>query len=278
MNDARDTPTDQDRLAGYIDVWVSAIDDFCSVLDRVPAEQATAPTDLAGWDVRAVAAHTAHLESILAGNPEETADVGEPAHVTGFMGLYTEIGVVNRRETPLTEITAEIRDVTATRRAILRADPPSDGSARPDTIFGGVPWTWEVLLRNRPLDVWMHEQDVRRAVGMPGGLDSVAAQHTTDYLTESFGFVVAKKAGAPAGTTAVLAVEGSAPIAFAVNDAGRGERLHDVPDQPTLTLRCDRESFIVLAGGRRAPALGAVTIEGDQSLGQQVLDAMATTP
>ena len=69
MNDARDTPTDQDRLAGYIDVWVSAIDDFCSVLDRVPAEQATAPTDLAGWDVRAVAAHTAHLESILAGNP-----------------------------------------------------------------------------------------------------------------------------------------------------------------------------------------------------------------
>ncbi|MAS56419.1 maleylpyruvate isomerase family mycothiol-dependent enzyme [Nocardioides sp.] len=270
--------TDQERLAGYIDVWAGAIDDFCAVLDQVPAEQATTPTDLAGWDVRAVAAHTAHLESILAGNPEETADVGEPPHVTGFMGLYTEIGVVNRRETPLPQITAEIRDVTAARLAMLRADPPTDGSATPETIFGGVPWTWEVLLRNRPLDVWMHEQDVRRAIGLPGGLDSAAAQHTADYLTESFGFVVAKKAAAPAGTTAVLAVEGSAPIAFAVNDAGRGERLDAVPDHPTLTLSCDRESFILLAGGRRTPAPGAVTVEGDQSLGQQVLDAMATTP
>ncbi|CAN5423619.1 maleylpyruvate isomerase family mycothiol-dependent enzyme [soil metagenome] len=269
---------DQERLAGYVEVWWSAIEDFVGVLEQVPPEQWSTPTDLAGWDIQACAAHTAHLESILAGNPEETADVGEPPHVTGSMGLYTEIGVVNRRDHQPEQIISEIREVTSRRHAWLLDHPPTDARAKPDVVFGGVPWTWEVLLRNRPLDVWMHEQDVRRAAGLPGGLDTAPAQHTADYLAESFGYVVAKRAGAPAGTTAVLAVDGSTPIAFTVNDAGRGERLADVPSDPTVLLRTDRESFIVLAGGRRAPAPDAVELVGAQPLGQQILDAMATTP
>lgn len=273
---------DKERLAGYVETWWQAVEDFTAVLEQVPAEQWTTPTDLAGWDVRACAAHTAHLESILAGNPEETADVGEPPHVTGFMGLYTEIGVVNRRDRSPEQIIGEIREVTSARQAQLIADPPTDGSASPTAIFGGVPWTWEVLLRNRPLDVWMHEQDVRRAVGLPGGLDSRPAQHTADYLTESFGFIVAKKAGAAPGTTAVLDVAGSPTVAFTVTQHAdgkvRGERLPVVPAEATVTLRTDRESFIVLAGGRRTPTEDAVTIQGDQELGARILAVMATTP
>ncbi|WP_148612234.1 maleylpyruvate isomerase family mycothiol-dependent enzyme [Nocardioides rubriscoriae] len=270
--------SDAPRLAGYVETWWQAVQDLLAVLEQVPAEQWSTPTDLAGWDVRAVASHTAHLESILAGRPEETADVGEPPHVTGFMGLYTEIGVVNRREHSPEQIVAEIREVTSLRHEQLLADPPTDGAARPAVVFGGVPWTWEVLLRNRPLDVWMHEQDVRRAVGRPGGLDSRAAQHTADYLTESFGFVVAKKAGAAPGTTAVLDVAGSPTIAFTVNDAGRGERLPAVPADATVTLRTDRETFVLLAGGRRTAPQGSVTVEGDQELGARIVSVMATTP
>jgi uncharacterized protein (TIGR03083 family) len=271
-------PTDQQRLAGYVDIWWRAVDDFTSLLEEVPAEEWTTPTDLAGWDVRAVASHTAHLESILAGAPEETAEVGEPEHVAGLMGLYTEIGVVNRRESSPDEIINEIRSVTTARHTALLTDPPTDGAAKPEVIFGGVPWDWETLLRNRPLDIWMHEQDVRRAVGRPGNLDTPQAQHTADYLIESFGYVLAKKAGAPAGTTAVLAVDGSAPAAFVVNDIGRGEPLAEVPADPDVTLRMDRESFIVLAGGRRSAEPGAVTIQGDEALGRHIVDSMATTP
>jgi len=271
-------PTDQQRLAGYIDVWWRAVDDFTSLLEEVPAEEWSTPTDLAGWDVRAVASHTAHLESILAGAPEETAEVGEPDHVTGLMGLYTEIGVVNRRDSSPDEIINEIRSVTTARHTALLADPPTDAAAKPEVIFGGVPWDWETLLRNRPLDTWMHEQDVRRAVGRPGNLDSPAGQHTTDYLIESFGYVLAKKAGAPAGTTAVLIVDGSAPAAFTVNDIGRGEPLAELPDAPDVTLRMDRASFIVLAGGRRPAVPGAVTVAGDEALGRRIVDSMATTP
>lgn len=270
--------TDQELLAGYVDVWWQAINDFLAVLEQVPADQWSTPTDLAGWDVRAVAAHIAHLERILSGAPEEMADVGEPAHVTGGMGLYTEIGVINRCDADPDAIINEIREAATTRHTALLADPPTDARALPEAIFAGVPWTWGLLLRNRPLDLWMHEQDVRRAVDLPGGMDSAPARHTADYLAESLGFVLAKRLGAPAGTSAVLAVAGSEPVAFVVNDQGRGERLPVVPAEPTVTLRTDRETFIVLAGGRRAAPPGSVQIAGDEALGQQIVDQLATTP
>ncbi|MDQ4051125.1 MAG: maleylpyruvate isomerase family mycothiol-dependent enzyme [Actinomycetota bacterium] len=270
--------TDRERLAGYIDIWWQAINDFSELLEQVPDDEWSTPTDLPGWDVKACASHTAHLEGILAGAPEENAEVGEPPHVTGLMGLYTEIGVVNRRDYTPDAIIKELREAATSRHTALLADPPTDGQARPKTIFGGVPWNWETLLRNRPLDVWMHEQDVRRAVGRPGGMDSPAARHTADYLSESLGYVLAKRVGAPAGTTVVLEVSGHAPIAFTVNDAGRGERLPETPATPKVTLRMDRESFIVQAGGRRPAAPGAVTVEGDAALAEQILDALATTP
>ena len=270
--------SDQEELAGYVEVWWQAVNDFLALLETVPEEQWTTPTDLAGWDVRAVASHTAHLEGILAGAPEETADVGEPPHVTGFMGLYTEIGVVNRKNASPDAIINEIRTAVTKRHTQLLDEPPTDGDALPSPIFGGVPWTWRTLLRNRPLDIWMHEQDVRRAVGRPGGLDTVPAKHTAEYLAESLGFVLAKKVGAPAGTSLVLRMDGSEPYAFVINDSGRGERLPEPPADPTVTLQMDRDSFIRLAGGRCDAQPGAVTVEGDQDLGARIVGSLATTP
>jgi uncharacterized protein (TIGR03083 family) len=268
---------DRAELAGYVEVWWQAVNDFLDLLEQVPEEEWTTPTDLAGWDVKACAAHTAHLEGILAGNPEETAEVGEPPHVTGFMGLYTEIGVVNRRDASADAILSEIREVVTRRHTALLADPPTDGDAKPEPIFGGVPWSWRTLLRNRPLDVWMHEQDVRRAIGRPGNLDSAPAKHTAEYLAEGLGYVLGKKVGAPVGTSLVLDMEGSAPFAFEIDENGRGRRV-TAPASPTVTLHMDRESFIRLAGGRCAAEPGHVTVDGDQDLGERVLASLATTP
>jgi hypothetical protein len=109
-------------------------------------------------------------------------------------------------------------------------------------------------------------------------MDTRAAKHTADYLAERLGFVLAKRVGAPAGTTVVLDLEGSEPVAFGVNEAGRGEQLAEPPAEPTVRLTMDRESFILLAGGRRAPEPGSIRIDGDERLGTQIVDTLAVTP
>lgn len=273
-----DPGDDRQRLAGYVEVWWQAVGSFLRLLEQLPEEQWSSPTDLPGWDVRAIASHTAHLESVLVTGAEEAAEIGEPTHIAGPMGRYTEIGVVNRRTATPDAIIGEIRRSTTARHTALLADPPADAAARPEWVFGGVPWTWETLLRNRPLDVWMHEQDVRRAVGRPGGTDTAAARHTAEYLAEGLGYVLAKKVGAAAGTTVVLDLAGSGSYAFRVTDAGRGERLLTAPADPTVRLGAERETFILLAGGRRASAAEDVTIAGDPELGRLVVANLTTTP
>lgn len=270
--------SDRELLASYVEAWWASVGDFIALLEEIPEDEWATPTDLPGWDVKACAGHTAHLERVLATGEEEHAEVGEPDHVAGLMGLYTEMGVVNRRDSEPTAIIEEIRSATEKRHQWLLANMPEDASARPEVVFGGVPWDWRTLLRNRPLDVWMHEQDIRRAVGRPGNMDTLGAQHTADYLVEAFARVVGKNVKPPAGTTAVLAVEGSPVQAVEVDADGRGHRISTVPEDPTVRLEMDRETFIVLAGGRRRSEPGAVKVTGDEALAQQIIDRMGTTP
>ena len=98
MTQPGDVATDQDRLAALVAIWWGAVDSFTRVLEHVADDQWSTPTDLPGWDVRAVASHVAHLERVLATGVEEQAEIGDPppAHVAGLLGHYTEIGVVNR--------------------------------------------------------------------------------------------------------------------------------------------------------------------------------------
>ncbi len=270
--------SDRERLAGYVDVWWEAIDDFTRLLEDLPAAEWSTPTELPGWDVHACAAHTAHLEAVLSGAPEETLHVDPGAHVRSLAQAYTEQGVVARRDATPDALISEIRESATKRRTFLLNDPPDDATELPPRTPGDIPWNWQTLLRNRPLDVWMHEQDVRRAVGRPGGLDTAPAQHTADYLIEGMGMVLAKRAGAAPGSTLVVEVEGSAPAAFGISDTGRGAQMGDVPSDPTVRLRMDRETFVVLAGGRRTADAESVGIEGDADLAGRILAGMAITP
>jgi uncharacterized protein (TIGR03083 family) len=280
MGDAQTDPqTDQQRLGALVAVWWEAVDSFTRVLEHVGDDEWSTPTDLPGWDVHAVAAHTAHLEALLAGRPHDEVEVGEAPHARGMMGQFTEQGVVVRRTETGDALISEIREATTARHTQLLADPPTDPSAPATGVFGAIGWTTGLLLRNRPLDVWMHEQDVRRALGQRGNLDSAAAIHSADYLLESLPFVVAKRAGAPAGTVVRLEVAGHAPATAVVGDDGRGRLCTpDEAGEPTVTLAMDRETFVVLAGGRRAAGPDDVRVTGDAALGEQVLAAMGVTP
>lgn len=267
------------ELREYVDLWWRTINDFTALLEEIPDGSWSASTDLPGWDVHDVASHIAHLESLLAGGRhDDSIDVGEPDHVRSPMGTFTEQGVRARADHDPDDLINEIRESATRRRTILLEDMPTDPDASAPGLFGALGWDNRTLFRNRPLDVWMHEQDIRRAVGMPGNLDGPGARHCASYLSESLGYVLAKKVDAPVGTTVRVEVDGLDPVVASVGEDGRGQSVPaDAGTTPDATLRCDLETFTLLAGGRGSAA-ERVTLEGDTELATRVRDRLAVTP
>lgn len=269
---------DAARLAGYIDLWTRACADLVALARALPDELAGRPTDLAGWSVADNVAHTAHLEAVLAGAPEETVDVAPADHVRGPMSVYTEQGVLARRGRTLAELADEIEHSVAIRAAELAADPPTDAAAAPPRTPGGVPWSTGTLLGNRPLDIWMHEQDIRRAVDRPGGYDSPAAPHTIGIFGRGLPMVLGKRVAPPIGTTVRVDVpEAERSWTVAVGGDGRAGPVDDGTD-PTVRITLTAQDFVVLAGGRRQVDRTRPRYAGDAVLGRRFLDAMALTP
>lgn len=261
----------------YVETWHRACADFVVLTRSLTDDESALPTDLPGWSVHACVAHTAHLESALAGMPQPEAEVpSELLHVRGPMGTFTEQGVLARRARDLDELTDEIETAVARRWEALQADPPTDGSAPPAATFAGLPWDTRTLLRNRPLDVWMHEQDIRRATGRPGGYDSPAAAHTIGYLAGSLPVVVGKRVAPPVGTSVGVEVpDAGFTGAVRIGEDGRARPTNEDPD---VRITLSAEAFVLLAGGRRRPAEVPVKLEGDEELGRRVLASMAVTP
>jgi uncharacterized protein (TIGR03083 family) len=269
-----------ERLRHLVEVWHGAATDAVALLRDLAQEEWSRPTDLPGWDVRAVAAHLAHLESELAGNPQQHVDVPEASHIRGLMGRFTEAGPLARAGWTTDQIVEELESSVASRYAALSADPPTSAEESAPGFAGLLGWSWETLLSNRPLDIWMHEQDIRRATGRAGNLDSPAALHVAQVFTSSLPFVLGKKVGAAPGTTVVLEVTGTHPrvLAAGVGDDGRGAPLAEPPAQPTARVSLDFESWVVLAGGRRPAADVEVEVAGDPELARQVVENLAVTP
>ena len=275
-----------ERVRGHIDVWERSCSEVIALLRSLDPEDWDRPTELPGWDVRAVASHLAHLEGELAGRPQAQVEVPEAPHVKGFMGQYTESGTIARRDWTPEQIIDELEEVVAERRAALAAEPPADPSATGPSFAALAGWSWETLLHNRPFDIWMHEQDIRRAVGRPGGLDSPGAAHAGRVIARSMGMVVGKRGGATPGQSVLLDLTDVAHpdlpsrVAVLVGDDGRARVVDadSLPGQPTTTLRLSWVDWIRLGGGRVSPADVEVSVEGDQELGQRVLKGMPVTP
>lgn len=266
------------ELTSYVDIWWHAVEDFTRLVEELPEDAWHLPTDLPGWDVQAVVAHVAHLEALLAGTPHDDVETPDAPHAVGAMGQFTEQGVVARRGRTRDELVNEIREAATARHTALLADPPTDPDEPAPGLFGALGWSTRTLLRNRPLDIHVHEQDVRRAAGLPGTHDTPQAVHTAGYLLESLPVVVARRAQFPAGSTVVVEVDGHEPVAVEVDLDGRGQVLAAPPSEPTVRLRADRGAYLELAAGRRVPEQDRYELTGDPELGQRLLDHLGVTP
>ncbi len=236
-----------------------------------------APTECPGWSVQDNLAHIIGIESVILGRAgPDVVELPEAPHLKNEIGQSNEVWVEVYRDRSGAEVLEEFRSVTGERLAALRA-PDMDFGADAWTPVG--PGTVRDLLPFRVFDSWVHEQDMRRAVGKPGGWDGDAARVSLDRAAGVMPMIVGKKVKPADGTTVVFEIVGPAARDLVVEmEGGRAQLRDEVPLTPTVRIRLSSEAFLRLSAGRgdAEAILGSGTVEiiGDAGLGFTIARSM----
>jgi uncharacterized protein (TIGR03083 family) len=239
------------------------------------------PTDLEGWSVFDNVAHVNALEDELAGRPVPSPihDWSRFPHVRTPFQQYTEVGVEARRSMSPTELVAELGDLFEERSRQLRylPDDPNAEMRGPAGMVGPV----SRVMGTRTLDVWAHEQDIRRATKRPTRMAGPAAAAAQRRMIEALPLIVAREAEAPAGTTVTWNITGEPDTqqAVLVDANGRGELQAALAAGRTdVTITLSLEVLQLLFCGRRELQAVTVGMQGDVPLAERVISALAVTP
>ena len=262
-------PTDTiDKLAACF----ASLSDLGSQLNETEWKS---PTDCPGWTVQDNLAHLVGMERVLNGLPGTSHSAGPRDHVKNPIGEANENEIDSRRGLTGAQVLAEWNDIAAARLNTLRTADDAYFDIPAMTPTG--PGTVADFLHIRVLDCWVHEQDMRRAVGRPGHLSGPAAEHTIDRLIRTIPIVVGKRAGTPDGSSVVIDITGGVQRHIICSVAGGRASLTDVESEaPLARLTMDTETFLVLATGRRAPGtmLGSVELAGDVAVGNKIVTTL----
>ncbi|WP_420716286.1 maleylpyruvate isomerase family mycothiol-dependent enzyme [Streptomyces sp. H27-H1] len=284
MNSTRGVPLTvhpHPSLQPYADAWTHSIEAISELVLPLTEGEWNRATPCPNWSVRDIVSHVIGIECEQLGDPRPIHTLPRDLrHVVDEFSRYMEVQVDVRRHHTAPEMTSEL-EYTIIRRSRQLRNEKRD----PDTMIRGPlgePATLEDSLRLRAFDVWMHEQDLRAALGAPGNWDSPGAQVARDVLLAGLPKVVAKKAGAPANSAVVIDVHGALEFmrTVRVNTEGRGT-IDKAPSLgPAVTLTLDWETYVRLAAGRVRPHTVAdrVKVEGDQALAEAILTQFSVTP
>ncbi len=267
-----------DPIVEHLEMAWASIAAFVDTLGEAEWEL---PTALPGWSVRDNLSHVIGVERMLLGDPAPTVDVSHIERVADDpFAASIEGWVEERRDRPGTDVAAEFDDVTARRLAQLGALTEEEWDRIGWSPIGNVPYRAFMVVR--VFDCWMHEQDMRRAVGRAGHLEGPAVEVALGHFSTALGFVVGKSAGAPQGSSVVFAVHGPTTRRYAVVVDGRARLVDPGPAEPTTTITLPLASFVALGGGRwdaaTARAAGGLEITGDTELGERVIANLGFTP
>jgi uncharacterized protein (TIGR03083 family) len=262
---------------------VAALDDVWARLDALFAglddDDWKRPTSLPGWNVQAIAAHIIGTESMLLGKaaPELAVSEATHPHVRNDIGRFNEAWVESLGAEPPADVLARFRDDVAQRKQMLAGMSDEDWDKVGFTPAGAD--TYGRFMRIRVFDQWMHELDIRDAVGEPGGDGGPAAELALDEMAAAMGYVVGKKGGAPAGSRVRIELTGPAARTINVEVGERASVVDELSGAPTLTITMPAGVFARLGGGRADPATlrEQVAIEGDAELGERLIANMAYT-
>jgi uncharacterized protein (TIGR03083 family) len=238
-----------------------------------------APTDLPGWTVQDNLSHLVAIERVLQGYAGTQHRAADLSMVKNPIGEMNEHEVDSRRGLPGAEVLKEWNNIVAERRTTLISADDAYFAQPAMTPTG--PGTVGDFLSIRVLDCWLHEQDMRRAAGVPGHLGGPAAEHTIDRLTRTLPLVIGKRAATPEGATVVVHITGEVARRLIVTvTGGRAAVVTSPPDgSPVVAeVTMTTEAFVVLGTGRGGPEHPGVAssyqVQGDETLGRRILEQL----
>ncbi|MGI8663861.1 MAG: maleylpyruvate isomerase family mycothiol-dependent enzyme [Acidimicrobiales bacterium] len=262
---------------------IDALAEVWSSLDRLltPLEPSDwqKSTPCPGWNVQAIVSHIIGTEAMLAGTaaPETDLDLSARPHVRNDIGKFNETWVAELATRDGAEVLAQLQAMIPARLDTLRAMEPDAWNAEGFTPAGRD--THGRFMRIRVFDCWMHEQDIRHALGKPGHDSGPAVELSLDEITTAVGYIVGRKAAVPAGASITLDLTGPNQRTIHVAVAERAEVVPQLPGPATAVVRMPVLTFTRLAGGRTDPttSIDDVQLSGDTTLAQTVLDNLAFT-
>jgi uncharacterized protein (TIGR03083 family) len=249
---------------------------LCASLD---SDQWDTPTCLPGWTVRDVVSHVIGAEAMLLGEPAPDVDVSHLGHMRNPIAEANEIWVEANRSRTGAEMVARLEDVADRRLAVLDAMGQADFDA-PSWTPAGKDETYGRFMRIRHFDCYLHEQDIRLALGLPARETVGDLNSSLDEVATGLGYIVGRKAGLADGSRVRIDLTGPVRRTFLVQVDGRAAVVDALDGEPTVGIELAALRFLRLTGGRHDAGVGpeeGISFSGDREAGSQLAANMAFT-
>jgi uncharacterized protein (TIGR03083 family) len=260
-----DRAVDVDKVLPALDEQFDAI---VELAESLAPEDWERPTACPGWTVKDNLAHVIGTEAMLAGRSTPEVELGDLSHVRNDIGRFNELWVERYRPEPAAAVLDDLRGIIAERRAALAAMSRADFDA--DAMTPAGPATYGRFMRIRVMDMWMHEQDIRAALGRPGHVAGRAPEQSLAEASTALGFVVGKRVAPPPGTTMRIELTGDLAGRIDIEVTDRARLVEAIEGSPTVAVILPGDRFMRIAGGRLSDSDDSqrdVAYVGDATLG-----------
>jgi uncharacterized protein (TIGR03083 family) len=270
------TIVDHDLMLTLLTEEFEALEQWCSGLT---AAQWDSPTCLPGWTVRDNLSHIIGTESMLLQVPNPEVTVPELAYVKNAIGSANEVWVESMRSLSGADMIERLHDVTAQRLAALGAMTQADFDA-PSWTPAGPNETYGRFMRIRHFDCFLHEHDMRSAVGASDRPDPAHVASALDEVATGLGFIVGKRAGLPTGSRVRIVLTGPVSRDYFISVDERAAVVDALDGPPTVEIELPAMAFLRLTGGREQAGAHIdkdVLLRGDRALATQLAEHLAFT-
>ena len=253
-----------------ISLTIEALNSLTELCEPFTDEQWKTSTDCPGWTVQDNISHLIGIERMLLGKPATEHRAPKFDYIKNPIGEHNEHEIDARRSLSGSEVFQEWK-ITVAERATQLREADAAYFAQPMMMPTG-PGTLGDFLDIRILDIWIHDQDIRRALGLSGNHGGPCAEHTIDRLIRTLPIVVGKRAATPEGKSVAIYITGAVQrnIYISVID-GRAKIVGENPQDLLCEISLDSTVFTALATGRKNASEVNWTSTGDSPLANSIV-------